>query len=110
MKLRRVVFLQSVEAPGRSDRVAYLQSHEPERRDCYAPDLWLSPLGVQAGDDIYPIHLVRRMTVDASAVLDAAPQRERFVEAMQAETVVPRRPKRPPRVDADEEKAPPAGK
>ena len=108
MKLKRVVFAQSVEAPGRSDRVAYLQSNEPERRDCYAPDLWLSTLGVQAGDDIYPIHLVRRMTVDSAAVLDASPQRERFVEAMNGEAAVPRRPRRVPR--GDEEKAPPAGK
>lgn len=108
MKLRRVVFVQSVEAPGRSDRVAYLQSNEPERRDCYAPDLWLSPLGVQAGDEIYPLHLVRRMTVDSAAVLEAAPQRERFVEAMSSDGGVPRRPRRAPR--ADEEKAPSTGK
>jgi len=108
VKLKRVVFVQSVEAPGRSDRVAYLQSNEPERRDCYAPDLWLSTLGVQAGDEIYPLHLVRRMTVDSAAVLDAVPQRERFVEAMASDGGVPRRPRRAPK--HDEEKASSAGK
>lgn len=96
MKLARVVFLQSVEAPGRNDRVAYLQSNEPQRKDCYAPDLWLSPLGVQAGDEIYPIHLVRRMTVDAASIEGAAPNesREAFVAAMDG---APKRRGRPPK-------------
>ncbi len=95
MKLAKVVFLQSVEAPGRSDRVAYLQSYEPQRKDCYAPDLWLSPLGVQAGDEIYPIHLVRRMTVDVAAVeASASDSRETFVAAMDD---APKRRGRPPK-------------
>lgn len=94
MKLAKVVFLQSVEAPGRNDRVAYLQSYEPQRKDCYAPDLWLSPLGVQAGDEIYPIHLVRRMTVDVAAAESAAESRETFVAAMDD---APKRRGRPPR-------------
>lgn len=103
MKLKRVLFVQSVEAPGRNDRVAYLQSTDPVRKDSYAPDLVLSPLGVQAGDEIYPMHLVRRITVDADAVerdtVEVAPQREAFVGALEA---APRRRGRPPKSSAGE--------
>jgi len=97
VKLKRVVFANSVEAPGRGDRVAYLQSYEPERKDCYAADLWLSPLGVMAGDEIYPIHMVRRITVDAaSAESKPAAEREAFVQAMSADDA-PKRRGRPPK-------------
>ena len=100
MKLSRVIFTGMVEAPGRTDRVSYLQSTEPARKDCYAPDLWLSPLGVMAGDDIYPIHLVRRMTVDAASVEQhPVESREAFVGAMDA---APRRRGRPPKSKAAE--------
>jgi hypothetical protein len=63
MKLARVIFTESVEAPGGLNRVAYLQSTDAKRADSYRDDLWLGPQGVMAGDEIYPLSMVRRITV-----------------------------------------------
>lgn len=85
MKLAKAIFVSSTEAPGRNDRVAFLQSTQPERRDCYVADLWLGELGVMAGDELYPLHMFRRLTVDSSlAASDELPSaaREAFVNAM----------------------------
>jgi len=68
VKLKRAIFVSSTEAPGRHDRVAFLQSTEPQRKDCYVADLWLGPLGVMAGEDVYPMHMFRRLTVDGANV------------------------------------------
>ena len=90
MKLAKAIFVTSTEAPGRNDRVAFLQSTQPERRDCYVAELWLGELGVMAGDELYPLHMFRRLTfrrltVDSSlAASDELPSaaREAFVGAM----------------------------
>ena len=93
MKLKRAIFVSSTEAPGRHDRVAFLQSTEPQRKDCYVADLWLGPLGVMAGEDVYPMHMFRRLTVDSANVTqyvdDEAPisdsvvvERDAFLAAM----------------------------
>ena len=63
MKLARVIFTESVEAPGGLNRVSYLQSTDPKRTDSYRDDLWLGPHGVMAGDEIYPLSMIRRITV-----------------------------------------------
>ena len=65
MKLKRVIFRESCEAPGTNSKVVYLQSTEPMRKDSYVSDLRLASFGVLAGDKVYPLHMVRRMTVDA---------------------------------------------
>lgn len=109
MKLKKAIFVSSTEAPGRHDKVAFLQSSEPERRDCYVPDLWLGPLGVMAGDDVYPLHMFRRLTVDSTAIEaneSPAAAREAFVGAMASDLAglaareaaeLPKRRGRPPR-------------
>jgi hypothetical protein len=71
MKLKRVIFKESCEAPGGKSRVAYLQSTEPLRRDSFVADMRLVSFGVMAGDEIYPLHMIRRMTVDVDAVEEA---------------------------------------
>ena len=85
MKLAKAIFISSTEAPGRNDRVAFLQSTQPERRDCYVADLWLGELGVMAGDELYPLHMFRRLTVDSSLAAgdeSTSAAREAFVDAM----------------------------
>jgi hypothetical protein len=86
MKLAKAIFVTSTEAPGRNDRVAFLQSTQPERRDCYVADLWLGELGVMAGDELYPLHMFRRLTVDSllEAMCESTSSaREAFVGAME---------------------------
>lgn len=63
MKLLRVIFRESCEAPGTTSKVTYLQTTEPARRDSYVPDLRLTQWGVAAGDEVYPMHVVRRCTL-----------------------------------------------
>lgn len=95
MKLAKVIFAQSVEAPGTMSKVLYLQSTDPGRKDSYRADLWLGPLGVMAGDEIYPLHNVRRITVDAeSAMQDAADSNPTLAEAL---VDAPKRRGRPPK-------------
>jgi len=86
MKLAKAIFVSSTEAPGRNDRVAFLQSTQPERRDCYVADLWLGELGVMAGDELYPLHMFRRLTVDSlleTLCESTSAAREAFVGAME---------------------------
>ena len=64
-----MIFTESCEAPGALNRVAYLQSTEPARRDSYVEVLELTPLGVVALNEIYPMHMLRRVTLAASLVL-----------------------------------------
>lgn len=72
MKITRVIFRESCEAPGSTSKVTYLQTTEPARRDSYAPDLRLTPYGVAAGLELYPMHMVRRCTL-AEIEADNAP-------------------------------------
>lgn len=53
--------------------MTYLQSTEPARRDSYVADLRLASFGVMAGDEIYPLHMVRRITVDSVSAASEAP-------------------------------------
>lgn len=83
MKITRVIFRESCEAPGSTSKVAYLQTTEPARRDSYAPDLRLTPYGVAAGSELYPMHVVRRCTLAVEPALttpiddwDHAPKRK----------------------------------
>jgi len=68
MKLKRVIFRESCEAPGTNSKVSYLQSTEPLRKDSYVEDLRLASFGVIAKDEVYPLHMIRRLTVDAQEV------------------------------------------
>lgn len=109
MKLAKAIFVSSTEAPGRNDRVAFLQSTQPERRDCYVADLWLGELGVMAGDELYPLHMFRRLTVDSSSLSnDESPvaARAAFIGAMSSDLTglaaresaeTPKRRGRPPK-------------
>jgi hypothetical protein len=65
MRLKRVIFRESCEAPGTNSKVSYLQSTEPLRKDSYVEDLRLASFGVIAKDEVYPLHMIRRLTVDA---------------------------------------------
>lgn len=69
MRLSRVIFRESCEGPGVLTRVAYLQSTEPARRDSYVADLALTPLGVSAGAELYPLSMIRRVTIESAPAL-----------------------------------------
>lgn len=64
MKVTRAIFVASVEAPGGLNRVAYLQTTEPARRDSYVETMRLCDVGLLAGDELYPLHTIRRITLD----------------------------------------------
>lgn len=94
MRLARVIFTESCEAPGALNRVAYLQSTEPARRDSYVEVLELTPLGVVALNEIYPMHVLRRVTLAAQAKpVQAAP-----LPSVEAPALTPRKPGRPRKV------------
>jgi hypothetical protein len=94
VRLARVIFTESCEAPGALNRVAYLQSTEPARRDSYVEVLELTPLGVVALSEIYPMHMLRRVTLAAQvAPVQAAP-----LPSVEAPALAPRRPGRPRKV------------
>lgn len=84
MKLKRVIFRESCEAPGTNSRVAYLQSTDAARRDSYVADLRLLSFGVMAGDEVYPLHMVRRMTVDEQAEAEHEPAIESDLKGLAA--------------------------
>ena len=89
-----MIFTESCEAPGALNRVAYLQSTEPARRDSYVEVLELTPLGVVALNEIYPLHMLRRVTLAAQiALVQAAP-----LPSVEAPALAPRRPGRPRKV------------
>lgn len=96
MRLARVIFTESCEAPGALNRVAYLQSTEPARRDSYVEILELTPLGVVALNEIYPLHMVRRVTL-AAQVAQVAPVQAAPLPSVEA-PAAPRRPGRPRKV------------
>ncbi len=94
MRLARVIFTESCEAPGALNRVAYLQSTEPARRDSYVEVLELTPLGVVALNEIYPLHMLRRVTL-AAQVVPAVPAP---LPSIEAPALALRRPGRPRKV------------
>lgn len=93
MRLARVIFTESCEAPGALNRVAYLQSTEPARRDSYVEVLELTPLGVVALNEIYPMHMLRRVTL-AAKVAPVAPVPLPSVEAPAPVARGPGRPRK----------------
>lgn len=97
MRLARVIFTESCEAPGALNRVAYLQSTEPARRDSYVEVLELTPLGVVALNEIYPIHMLRRVTL-AAQVAPVAPAVPVPLPSVKASALTPRKPGRPRKV------------
>lgn len=64
MKVKRAIFISSVEAPGTLNRVAYLQTTEPLRRDSFVESMSLCDVGLLVGDEVYPLHMIRRLTLD----------------------------------------------
>lgn len=64
MKVKRAIFVGSVEAPGGLNRVAYLQTTEPIRKDSFVESMRLCDVGLLAGDELYPLHTIRRLTLD----------------------------------------------
>lgn len=97
MRLARVIFTESCEAPGALNRVAYLQSTEPARRDSYVEVLELTPLGVVALNEIYPLHMLRRVTL-AAKVAQVEPVAPVPLPSIEAPALAPRKPGRPRKV------------
>ena len=92
-----MIFTESCEAPGALNRVAYLQSTEPARRDSYVEVLELTPLGVVALNEIYPLNMVRRVTL-AAKVAPVALAVSVPLPSVEAPAPVARGPGRPRKV------------
>ena len=92
-----MIFTESCEAPGALNRVAYLQSTEPARRDSYVEVLELTPLGVVALNEIYPMHMLRRVTL-AAKIAPMAPAVSVPLPSVEAPAPVARGPGRPRKV------------
>lgn len=92
-----MIFTESCEAPGALNRVAYLQSTEPARRDSYVEVLELTPLGVVALNEIYPMHMLRRVTL-AAKVAPVALAVSVPLPSVEAPAPVARGPGRPRKV------------
>ena len=92
-----MIFTESCEAPGALNRVAYLQSTEPARRDSYVEVLELTPLGVVALNEIYPMHMLRRVTL-AAKVAPVALAVSVALPSVEAPAPVARGPGRPRKV------------
>lgn len=63
MKLDKVIFRESCEAPGVLSKVSYLQTTDPTRKDSIVRELEAHEFGVVADGELYPWTMIRRCTI-----------------------------------------------
>ena len=73
MKFEKVIFTESVEAPGALSKVAYLQTTDPNRRDCIVRSIEAHEHGVLVDGELYPWAIVRRATLATAEHLEGIP-------------------------------------